>query len=69
MSFSQAKAIDILWQLLVGAGPRFLMSCLAFKVFMEGIICLMEASPLLYELHTTLTFSTISIHIADIYKQ
>jgi len=69
MSFSQVKAIDILWQLLVGVGPRFLMSCLAFKVFSEGLIRLMEASPVLYELHVTLTFSTISIHISEIYEK
>ena len=49
---------DVIWQLFVGAGGRFLMAWIAYKVFMDGLTRHMEASPVSYQLYASLTFST-----------
>lgn len=61
LSFTQAKAIDIMWQLSVGAGGKFLMGWIAYKAFMDGLTRLMEQRPVSYDLYATLTFSTTSL--------
>ena len=60
LSYTHAKAIDIVWQILVGAGGRFLMGWVAYKAFMDGLTRLMEQRPVPYDLYATLTFSTTS---------
>ena len=61
LSFSAAKAIDVLWQLFVGMGGRLLMAWISYCVFMDGLTRLMEESPLPYGLYAELTFKTLSL--------
>ncbi len=61
LTFTQAKAIDVMWQLLIGAGGRFLMSWISYKAFMDGLTRLMEQSPVSFKMHASLTFSTDSL--------
>lgn len=61
LTFTQAKAIDVMWQLLIGAGGRFLMSWISYKAFMDGLTRLMEQSPVSIKMHASLTFSTDSL--------
>ena len=61
LTFTQAKAIDVAWQLIVGAGGRFLMGWIAYKAFMDGLTRLMEQTAVSYDLHASLTFSTDSL--------
>ena len=61
LTFTQAKAIDVMWQLLIGAGGRFLMSWISYKTFMDGLTRLMEQSPVSFKMHASLTFSTDSL--------
>ena len=61
LTFSQAKAIDVIWQLFVGAGGRFLLAWISYKVFMDGLTRLAEESAVSYDLHAHLTFSTTSL--------
>ena len=61
LTFTQAKAIDVIWQLFIGAGGRFLMAWIAYLVFMDGLTRLMEDKPVAYDLYASLTFSTTSL--------
>lgn len=61
LTFSQAKAIDIIWQLFVGMGGRLVMALVAYKVFMDGLARIMEDSTVSYQLYASLTFSTTSL--------
>ncbi len=64
LTFTQAKAIDVIWQLLGGAGGRFLMAWISYKVFMDGLTRLAERSPVSFDLYISLTFSTTSLYSA-----
>jgi len=64
LTFAQAKAVDVIWQLFVGAGGRFMMAWISYKVFMDGLTRLAEQSPISYNLYTSLTFSTTSLFAA-----
>ena len=61
LSFTKAKAIDVMWQLLVGAGGRFLMGWISYIIFMDGLTRLMENTPISFNLHAALTFSRPSL--------
>lgn len=62
LSFSQAKAIDAIWQLFVGMGGRLMMAWMSYIVFMDGLTRLMENSPISYNLYASLTFTTSSLY-------
>ena len=62
LTFTQAKAIDVTWQLLGGAGGRFLMAWISYKVFMDGLTRLIEQPPISYKVFLSLTFSTTSLY-------
>jgi len=64
LTFTEAKAIDVVWQLFVGAGGRFLMAWISYMVFMDGLTRLAEQSPVSFSLYTSLTFSTTSLFAA-----
>lgn len=61
LSFTEAKAIDVIWQLFVGAGGRFWLAWISYKVFMDGLARLTEKSPISYNLYASLTFSTTTL--------
>lgn len=61
LTFPQAKAIDIVWQLFLGMGGRLVMAVVSYKVFMDGLARIMEDSAVSYQLYASLTFSTISL--------
>lgn len=61
LTFPQAKAIDVIWQLFLGMGGRLVMAIVAYKVFMDGLARIMEDSAVSYQLYASLTFSTTSL--------
>lgn len=61
LTFPQAKAIDVVWQLFVGMGGRLVMALVAYTVFMDGLARIMEDSAISYQLYASLTFSTTSL--------
>ena len=61
LSFPQAKAIDVVWQLLVGAGGRFVMAWLSYRAFLDGLTRIMEYSAVPYNLHASMVFSAPSL--------
>ena len=61
LTFPQAKAVDVIWQLVVGMGGRLVMTLVAYKVFMDGLARIMEDSAVSYRLYASLTFSTTSL--------
>ena len=61
LTFPQAKAIDVVWQLFVGMGGRLVMALVAYAVFMDGLARIMEDSAVSYQLYASLTFSTTSL--------
>ena len=61
LTFTEAKAIDVIWQLFVGAGGRFVMAWIAYKVFMDGLTRQLELSSMSYQLYASITFSTTSL--------
>ena len=61
LTFTQAKAIDVIWQLFVGAGGRFVMAWIAYKGFMDGLTRQLEGTPMSYRLYASMTFNTNSL--------
>lgn len=61
LTYTEAKAVDIVWQLLMGAGGRFAMAWISYRVFMDGLARLAEQTPISYTLYASLTFSTTSL--------
>lgn len=61
LTFTEAKAIDVIWLLFVGAGGRLVMAWISYKVFMDGLTRLTEQSPISFDLYTSLTFSTTTL--------
>lgn len=62
LSFTAAKAIDVIWQLCIGAGGRFLLGWIAYKSFMDGLTRLLETTPVSFRLYADMTFSTTSLN-------
>ena len=61
LSFGQAKLIDVISDLFIGQGGRLLMAWAAYRVFMDELVCLMENTPISYELYVSLVFDTTSL--------
>ncbi|KAL2054314.1 hypothetical protein ABVK25_005455 [Lepraria finkii] len=61
LTFTQAKAIDVIWQLFVGAGGRVVMAWIAYKVFMDGLARQLEGTPMSYQLYASMIFDTNSL--------
>ena len=62
LSFTAAKAIDVIFQLCVGAGGRFLLGWIAYKSFMDGLTRLLETTPISFNLYADMTFTTASLN-------
>ena len=61
LTYTEAKAIDVLWQLIVGSGGRLFLAWLAFQTFVDGITRILEREPLPYETYASITFQTNSL--------
>ena len=61
LSFAEAKLIDVLWDLFMGQGGRLLMAWVAYRVFMDGLVSLMETTPVSHDLYAALVFETTSL--------
>ena len=61
LSFAEAKIIDVIWDLVVGQGGRLLMAWAAYRVFMDALVSLLEATPVSYDLYAALVFETTSL--------
>ncbi len=64
LSFAKAKLIDVMWDLFVGQGGRFLLAWISHGILMDALTRLMESSPVSYQLYATLVFETTSIFAA-----
>lgn len=61
LSFLEAKLIDVMWDLMVGQGGRFLMGWISYRVFMDSLVALMETTAVNYDVYTSIAFSTTSL--------
>lgn len=61
LSFAEAKMVDVVWDLFVGQGGRLLMAWGAYRVFMDGLVSLLETTPVSYEMYASLVFDTTSL--------
>ena len=61
LSFSEAKMIDVVWDLFIGQGGRLLMAWAAYRVFMDALVSLMETTSVSYDVYSTLVFDTTSL--------
>ena len=61
LSFSQAKLIDVTWDLFIGQGGRLLMAWASYRAYMDELVCLMETTAVSYELYNYLVFDTTSL--------
>ncbi|KAL6718442.1 hypothetical protein ACLMJK_004532 [Lecanora helva] len=61
LTFTEAKAIDVAWQLFIGAGGRLCLAWVSYKVFMDGLARITEQTPVSYSLYASLTFSATSL--------
>lgn len=61
LSFSEAKLIDVTWDLFIGQGGRLLMAWASYRAFMDELVCLLETTAVSYELYVYLAFDTTSL--------
>ena len=61
LSFSEAKLIDVIWDLVIGQGGRLLMAWAAYRVFMDALVSLMESTSVSYDVYSSLVFDTTSL--------
>ena len=61
LKFAEAKAVDVAWDLFVGQGGRFLMGWISYKVFMDGLLRVMEKSTVSYALYASMAFEPNSL--------
>lgn len=58
MTFSQAKALDVLWDIVVGRGGQFILLYIAFKVFTMALSRTMETEPVSYGTFESMAFTS-----------
>ena len=61
LTYTEAKVVDVTWQLFVGAGGRFILGWTSYLVFMDGLTRLLEQTPVSYDIYASLTFQTNSV--------
>ena len=61
LSFAEAKAIDVVWDLFVGQGGRLFLAWISYKVFMDGLLRVMEKSAVSYTLYASFAFEPICV--------
>jgi hypothetical protein len=61
LSFSEAKGIDLVWDMLIGQGGRFILAYLLARfVVADSLIWTMERTNIPYHYYTNFSFSTVS---------
>jgi hypothetical protein len=58
MTFSQAKALDVVWDILVGRGGQAILLYVAFKVFTMTLSRTMETEPVSYGTFESMAFTS-----------
>ena len=61
LTFSQAKFVDVIWDLFVGQRGRLLMAWAAYRVFMDGLVSLMEKTAVTHDIYASLVYDTTSL--------
>ncbi|KAF2686659.1 hypothetical protein K458DRAFT_476462 [Lentithecium fluviatile CBS 122367] len=61
MTFTQAKVIDIAWDLLIGRGGQLLLAYVNYRVFNEWLVYHMEMHRTSYKMYTAIAFETTSL--------
>ena len=61
LNFVEAKTIDVVWDLFVGQGGRALIGWISYKVFMDGLLRVMEQSTVSYALYASMAFEPNSL--------
>ena len=57
LSYEQAKAIDVAWDLVLGQGGRVLQAYLLYRVALDALTCLMERSAVPFHLYANVSLS------------
>lgn len=60
LSYFEVKLIDVLWQLIVGAGGRLLLALVCYNVFMDGMTRFLERESLSYQMYASIAFDATS---------
>jgi len=60
MTFAQAKAIDLIWNTIVGRGLQTILSTFAYKIFTQALMRISERDAITYELFCVFGVSTTS---------
>src|SRR5271155_2587564 len=58
MTFSQAKALDVVWDIVVGRGGQAILLYIAFKVFTMTLSRTMETEPVSYGTFESMAFTS-----------
>lgn len=67
MKFTEAKVIDIAWDLLVGRGGQLLLAWVNYRVFNEWILYHMEMFLTSYKMYTAVAFQTTSLTMLGVF--
>jgi hypothetical protein len=58
LTFSQAKAIDVVWDIVIGRGGQAILLFVAFKVFTMALSRTMETTPVSYGTFQSMAFTS-----------
>jgi hypothetical protein len=58
LTFSQAKALDVVWDIVVGRGGQFILLYVTFKVFAMTLSRTMETEPVSYGTFESMAFTS-----------
>lgn len=61
MTFAQAKAIDLVWNTILGRTLQTLIAIFAYNVTMKALMRIAECNPISYEIYAALALSTTKL--------
>lgn len=62
-TFGEAKAVDLAWNWVVGRGLQGLLTLLAYRVFSDALLRVVELSAVPFELYATLALPSTKIEL------
>lgn len=61
LTFTQAKAIDIIWDLFVGRGTQVILIFISYPILRRALLLSLERGPVSFPLYSSLTLERISL--------
>ncbi|KAF1349222.1 hypothetical protein EJ07DRAFT_55095, partial [Lizonia empirigonia] len=64
LSFTQAKAIDVIWDIVIGRGGQGLLALISWQVFVNYVTTSMEVAPVTFNTYRVVFLQNVSLILA-----